>query len=305
MRARARTASWLLVLAALALTSLARSEDAPGPRRAQMDSARAAARQALVRGPSEVALRDQAKLALPEHFGFIPRKEAAALMTAMGNSVNEEFLGLIVPLGDTTSHWLIVVHYSPSGYIKDDEAQHWDADKLLQSLKDGTEAGNVERESLGIPAIVVTRWVQVPKYEGDTHRLVWSAEARNKVGPDDDPTINYNTYLLGREGYVSLNLITSATAVDADKRAAHQLLAAVDFNSGKRYGDFNSSTDKIAAYGLGALIAGVAAKKLGLIAILAATIVKFAKVIALAVAGGVAFVTKWLKGRRAGQSTPQ
>ena len=54
-----------------------------------MDSARAAARQALVRGPSEVALRDQAKLALPEHFGFIPRKEAAALMTAMGNSVNE------------------------------------------------------------------------------------------------------------------------------------------------------------------------------------------------------------------------
>ena len=44
-------------------------------------------------------------------------------------------------------------------------------------------------------------------------------------------------------------------------------MAAVKFNDGKRYTDFDSSTDKVAAYGLAALVAGVAAKKLGLLAI--------------------------------------
>jgi uncharacterized membrane-anchored protein len=276
----------------------------PDARRAALQEARDAARKALVHGPTTVALRDQAKLALPDGYGFVPRKEAAAFMSAMGNTVNDEFLGLIVPLGDEHGHWLVTVDYTGSGYIKDDEAHHWDADKLLQNLKDGTEASNAERERLGYPGLVVTRWVEAPKYEGDTHRLVWSAEARHKSGADDDPTINYNTYLLGREGYVSLDLLTSASHVEQDKSAAHQLLAAVDFNGGKRYGDFNSSTDKVAAYGLGALIAGVAAKKLGLLALLAATVVKFAKVIAIAVAGGVALVTKWLKGRGA-PGTPQ
>ena len=40
-------------------------------------------------------------------------------------------------------------------------------------------------------------------------------------------------------------------------------VAALNFNEGKRYADFNASTDKVAEYGLAALVAGVAAKKLG------------------------------------------
>ncbi|HYL72066.1 MAG TPA: DUF2167 domain-containing protein, partial [Candidatus Dormibacteraeota bacterium] len=136
------------------------------------------------------------------------------------------------------------------------------------------------------------------------HQLVWAAEARRKDRSDADPTINYNTYVLGREGYVSLNLITSASSVAHDKAAAHELLAAIAFDNGKRYGDFNSSTDKVAAYGLAALIAGVAAKKLGLLALLAAMAVKFAKVIALAVAGAVVVLGKRLRRRAAAESPP-
>ena len=71
----------------------------------------------------------------------------------------------------------------------------------------------------------------------------------------------------------------------------------MDFKSGKRYGDFNSSTDKVAAYGLAALVAGVAAKKLGLLALFAATILKFAKVIAIAVAAFGAGIVRWFKSR--------
>jgi uncharacterized membrane-anchored protein len=266
-----------------------------------MRAAAAAAREALVAGPASVPLRDEATLALPEHFGFIPRQQAVALMSAMGNRTGDGFLGLIVPRGEHRA-WFVAVVYQPSGYIKDEDAKHWNADKLLESLKEGTEASNAERVRAGIPAIVVTRWIEPPGYEPDSHQLVWSAEARRKDGSDGDPTVNYNTYLLGREGYVSLNLITGASTVDTDKEAARQLLSAVSFVPGKRYADFNSSTDKVAAYGLAALVAGVAAKKLGLLALLAATIVKFAKVIVVAAAGLFAAIARWLKGRAGRQA---
>jgi len=289
-----------LLLAALA-PALAAADSASAEREQAVHQAASAAQAALVRGPASVPLSDQATLKLPERFGFVPRKEAFALMRAMGNSPGESFLGLITPLGGGAG-WFVTVNYEPSGYIKDDDARHWDADKLLKSLKDGTEAANAERVRMGVPALLVTRWIEPPAYQGASHELVWSAEARHRDAPDTDPVVNYNTYLLGREGYLSLNLITSASAVDSDKAAAQQLLAAVDFNSGKRYADFNSSTDKVAAYGLAALVAGVAAKKLGLLALLAATVVKFAKVIVLAGAAAVVALKRWLgmRTRQAG-----
>lgn len=97
---------------------------------------------------------------------------------------------------------------------------------------------------------------------------------------------------------MSLTLVTSCDTIAQDKPVAHRLLAALEFNEGRRYADFNASTDRLAEFGLAALVGGVAAKKLGLFALLAAFVVKFAKVIgvgALAVAG---IGAKWLSGRR-------
>ena len=291
-------AAWLSVLAALPPPASADDQaDAP---RAAVQSAADAARAALVRGPASVALRDQATLALPAHCGFVPQKEGAALMHAMGNRTGEEFVGLVVPLGDSGADWLVTVDYSASGYIKDDDAKHWDADKLLKTLQDGTEAANADRVKIGVPPIVVTRWVEPPDYTVSSHELVWAAEVKQKSGATSDPIVNYNTYVLGREGYLSLDLVAREAVIEQDKPAAQQLLEAVQFNSGKRYSDFNSSTDKVAAYGLAALVAGVAAKKLGLLALLAATVVKFAKVIGLAIVAAVVAIKKWLgMGRKA------
>jgi len=296
--------AWLVRLGTLLLLvllplGLASADPAPDEHRQAMHEAAAAARAALVRGPKDVALRDQASLALPEGFGFIPQQPAARLMKSMGNQTDQDFIGLIVPLADEShgAGWFVSLEYNASGYVKDDDAKHWDADKLLRSLKEGTEAANEQREQAGVPPIEVTRWVEPPAYDAPSHRLVWAAEARNKNRPDPDPGVNYNTYVLGREGYLSLNLITSTSSVDTDKAAAHTLLNAVKFNAGKGYGDFNSSTDKVAAYGLAALVVGVAAKKLGLIALLIATVVKFAKAIIIAVAAAIAGFRRWMKSR--------
>jgi uncharacterized membrane-anchored protein len=297
---RAAAAAAAVFIASFAPASLAQDtqpEAGADAGKAVWDAAIAA----MVRGPNSVQLKDQAQLALPAGYGFVPPREGAAVMDMLGNQTDERFIGLIFPQADDAS-WFVTVDYEPSGYIKDDDAKDWDADELLQSLKDGTEASNEHRREIGVTEIQVTRWVEQPAYDSQTHRLVWSAEAREKGGQDSDPVVNYNTYVLGREGYVSLNLITSSSTVEADKPAAHELLTAVDFHDGKRYGDFNSSTDKVAAYGLAALIGGIAAKKLGLLAAIGIFVAKFAKVIIIGAAAAGGAVMKFLKGRSASQA---
>jgi uncharacterized membrane-anchored protein len=116
--------------------------------------------------------------------------------------------------------------------------------------------------------------------------------------------VNYNTYALGRDGYFSLNLLSSSDRIASEKAVAHELLADLQYNAGKRYEDFSAGTDRVAEYGLLALVGGAVAKKLGLFALLAATALKFAKVIALGAiafgAGLVKFFRRKLGGDAAG-----
>lgn len=255
-----------------------------------------AAGDAMQHGPQVIQLGDQGRLSLPEGYNFVPKKEAADLMRLMGNQTDERFLGLVMP--DSGAEWMATVDYEPSGYIKDDDAKDWNADELLNGLKEGTKEGNKRRVEMGIEPIEVTKWVEVPTYDSPQHRLVWSAEARTMNAADEDPTINYNTYVLGREGYISLNLITSSSQIEKDKAVARELLAAVEFNEGKRYADFNESTDKVAAYGLAALVGGLAAKKLGLLAAAGVFLAKFAKVILIGVAAAASFIGKRFFGSK-------
>jgi uncharacterized membrane-anchored protein len=248
---------------------------------AEMTAAWEAARSVAKAGPTEIAFQDQAELKLPEDFVFIPQPQADQLMKAMGNGNDSSRLGLIFPKSD--KNWFVVARYIKSGYIKDDDARDWKPDDMLKQFKEGTEETNKERAELGIPEMEIIGWIQPPKYDNAAHRLVWSIESKDKgADPAAERGINYNTYVLGREGYVSLNLVTGKSSVEEDKLAATALLANTSFNSGKTYADFNASTDHVAEYGIAALVAGVAAKKLGMFAIIAAFVAKFAKLFIIA-----------------------
>jgi uncharacterized membrane-anchored protein len=283
-----------LLMATLVATVQAQTSDA---RQQAFDAAVKAAKAVTIAGPSNVKLADQAVLNLPAGMDYIPQPAAGRLMEAMGNTHDEQLLGLVQGSGD--SPWLVVARYEAAGYIKDDDAKDWNVDDLFKGLKEGTEEANKRRKELGFPPLEIVGWVQKPSYDAATHRLVWSMAARSEGESEAEQSVNYNTYALGREGYVTLNLITARAMVERDKPAAHTLLSALQFNDGKRYEDFNSKTDKIAEYGLAALVAGVAAKKLGLIAVILAFAAKFAKVLLLAGAGAVAAFTKFFKRRDA------
>jgi len=251
-----------------------------------------------VTGPQQIALNDQGSVALPEGLFFIPKAPATRLMRSIGNVVHAEtFIGLVAS-SNKGEEWLAEVSFIREGYVKDDEARKWNADDLLANIKEGTQGANEDRVARGFPRVEVLGWVEPPAYDPKAHRLVWSISSKDQ-GEDAsaEQTVNYNTYLLGRNGYFSLDFITSLDRIEVEKPTARELLADLSFAPGKRYEDFNSSTDKIAAYGIGALVGGLVAKKLGLLALAGVFILKFAKIFALAAAGIGAGVVKFFRGR--------
>jgi len=292
----ARSLRGMLALLALCSALAVNAQSADDAASSEFDLASAAATAAQVPGPTTIPLASQARLALPEGYAYIPPTEAARLMRAMGNYTDEGFMGLIV--GDEMAGFM-TIRFEQAGYIKDDDARDWDADELLQNLKEGTEAGNEERRQRGIPEFVVDGWIEPPHYDAANRRLIWSARLLDKhPAADARAGVNYNTYLLGRDGYISMNLITDADNVDSQKPIAWAMLDALNFNDGKRYADFNADTDSVATYGLAALVGGVAAKKLGLLATLGVFLAKFWKIAALAVVGFGAGIRKFFGGKQ-------
>jgi uncharacterized membrane-anchored protein len=285
---------WLFALVATA-----------APNEEQARKAAADAEAAAKKGPADIALAGQATLHLPAGHQFVPQPQATALLNAMGNPGKDPRLqGLIFP--DSDAGWFMTVRFEASGYVKDDDARDWNAEDLLKSYREGTEASNDERVKMGVPAIEIIGWAEKPAYDANTHRLVWAMSSRDKGASADAPQgVNYNTYALGREGYFSLNLVTALKDLPQHKPAAHTLLAALDYDAGKRYADFDAKTDHVAEYGLAALVVGVAAKKLGLIALALAFFAKFAKVIVLALAGIGAVAVKLFGKRKAAPPTMQ
>jgi uncharacterized membrane-anchored protein len=264
-----------LCFAAIATTGLAQTEATQTELKAAVNEANAA----LIRGPSKIAVLDEASFALPPNSGFVPAPAAIRYLRALGNTVNEKSLvGLIVPQTDD-ANWFAVLTFEKAGYVRDDDARDWNADDILKSLRNGTEQSNAARRDRGLPELEVTGWAEPPAYDAKTHRLVWSAIVRGKgQNASSQNDVNYRTLALGRNGYLSLTMVTQLSSLATNKPAADALLADIDYLNGKHYADFNASADHVAEYGLAALIAGVAVKKLGLLAIVAAFAAKFFKV---------------------------
>ena len=292
-----------LPLAFAATCSIAGAQDnqsADAKRESEFQAAATAAQSAAIGGPKDIPVAGQGMLHLPEGYIFVPQPEAGKFSRALGNGESPRLVGIVS--STQGGGWLAYLDYMDDGHVKDDDAKTWNADELLKGLQDGTESGNEDRAARGFPAIEVAGWIEKPAYDASAHRLVWSALVKRKneeagaVG-----SANYNTYALGRDGHFELNLVTSADKVEGFKADAKTLLAALAYDTGRRYEDFNASTDRVAQYGLAALIGGVAAKKLGLLAVMAAFAAKFAKIIAVAAIALIAGLKSFFSRKGSGQ----
>jgi len=232
---------------------------------------------AWVHGPAKVSLGSQAELDLPAGYQFADGPTTQKLMGQMGNHVSKNEVGLVAP-SRQDADWIMIFEYDDIGFVKDDEKNKIDKNALLSSMKEGTEEGNKRRKEMGMPGLHVTGWFEEPNYDTKTHNLVWALSARDDAKHE---VVNYNMRVLGRLGVMSVTLVDAPDRLAASRGEAETLMGAFSYKSGKSYAEFRPG-DKVAEYGLMALVAGgagAAAVKFGLFAWLAKILAKGGKAI--------------------------
>ncbi len=291
--------SCLLVLTPLTLAAQDTITAAPTP--PSTDSMQAAMKEfesklSYQRG-SIVIGEGLATLTVPESFRYLGPDDAEKLLVdGWGNPPGNTTLGMLFPsdLSPLSEQgWGVVITYDEDGYVKDDEAEKLNYAELLEQMQAATRESNAQRKKAGYESIELIGWAAQPHYDKTTHKLYWAKEL--KFGDNSEHTLNYNIRALGRKGVLVLNAVASTKQVAEIETKMAEVLQFVDFNEGHRYADFTPGVDKVAAYGIGALIAGKVAAKAGLFKILLGALVAAKKLIIVGLAGAAIFLRKFLK----------
>lgn len=238
---------------------------------------------------------------VPKNFKFLDGEQAEYVLSDLwGNPPSGQLPeGLLVPkdhgvLNNVT--YAIEITYEDIGFINDEDAKEIDYEELLESIKEDSELRNEYLRKEGYSTVEIIGWAAPPRYDEVSKKLYWAQEA--KFGNSVENTLNYNIRILGRKGLVNLNAIGSMEILDLVEKEIPDVLASVHYNEGSRYSDFDSSYDKVAAVGIGGLIAGKVLAKAGILAKLGILLAKFWKIIALAIFGLFAGVRKFFGGDR-------
>jgi uncharacterized membrane-anchored protein len=243
-----------------------------------------------------------ATLHLGGNYRYLDPANAEKVLVAWGNPPGQDTQGAILPndVDPFTEHgWAVFLTYVDDGHVDDSEAAEIDYGDLLKSLQEGTEAANAERKEAGYPELHLVGWAEPPHYDSGSKKLYWAQHLRGSEGQN---SLNYEVRVLGREGVLSMNAVAGMDQLEQVRQDMRPLIEVAEFNEGYRYAEFNPKTDRMAEYGLGALIAGAAAAKLGLFGKLFAFLLAFKKLIFVGIIALGAGIAK-LFGRKKDQPT--
>ncbi|MGA9069267.1 MAG: DUF2167 domain-containing protein [Terracidiphilus sp.] len=232
------------------------------------------------KGPFTAKLGDNAEIDIPKEFLFADGTGARKYMELSQNPVSGSEVGLIAPKSEHES-WFILFEFDGVGYVKDDDKASLDSGAILQSIKKATEDSNEVRRKKNWPAFHVNSWHTAPFYDSVTQNLTWAINGSEDNGVH--PAINYSVRILGRRGTMNVDLVGDPQDLASAEPRLKTILEGFRFTGGNRYADF-AEGDKLAGYGLTALIAGGAtavAIKTGLFA----KLWKFLVIIVVAIVG--------------------
>ncbi|WOX06934.1 DUF2167 domain-containing protein [Microbulbifer pacificus] len=209
-----------------------------------------------------------ASLEVPESFYYLsPEDSKVVLEEIWGNPESELTLGMLFPAGTTPfdgDSWGVTIEYSEEGYIRDDDAAEINYDDLLKDMQASVREESEHRVDNGYESISLLGWAEPPYYDAGQKKLYWAKELA--FGDLETNTLNYNIRVLGRKGVLVLNFIAGMPELDDIKQSRDAVLSIASFNPGYRYEEFDPEIDKVAAYGLGALVTGKVLAKTGALA---------------------------------------
>ncbi|MFJ4345564.1 DUF2167 domain-containing protein [Pseudomonas sp. NPDC089401] len=242
-----------------------------------------------------------ASLQLNNEFYYLSPDDTERLLTeAWGNPPGLKTLGMIIPTAVSPladNGWGVIISYKDDGHISDDDAAKIDYADLLEQMKADDEEDNKERRKEGYAGLTLLGWAEPPSYDQATHKMYWAREL--KAEDADQTTLNYSIRVLGREGVLELNAVAAMADLQTIKQETPKILAFTNFTDGNRYADYDAKTDKLAPYGLAALVAGGIAAKAGLFAKIGVALLAFKKFIILGLVAIAGFFGKLFKRKRA------
>ncbi len=228
------------------------------------------------------------QLRVPQNFYFLAADHARRVITeAWGNppAAAESVLGMIMPAGKTPldDTWGAIVTFDEDGYVSDEDAANINYSDLLKGMQEATQLGSEERVKQGFSSIRLVGWASPPFYDKAAHKLHWAKEL--EFGGQAQHTLNYDVRALGRKGVLKMNFVAGMDQLDEIRAAIPAVMSMPEFLQGSRYEDYIPGTDKVAAYGIGELIAGKVLSKAGFFVLALAFLKKGWIVVVLALAG--------------------
>ena len=211
-------------------------------------------------GPSLVDFnKADSKIDIPSNFSILEGAEAHQLLYWL-NGTSFDYINIYATDYDGAQY---MFYFTDSGYVKTDDWTDVDPNKFIKEIQDNYKVSNETRKKNNQAIVLNVSWKKKPYLDGVYNSVYY---ALNVQWSDNTSTTEGTAIILGREGY------TTAKYVAGNNGYQEQMLLNLSkihkFNNTKEYKDWKSG-DKVAAAGIGALLAttlGVKALKPGLIA---------------------------------------
>ncbi|MCQ2219469.1 MAG: DUF2167 domain-containing protein [Paludibacteraceae bacterium] len=232
---------------------------------------------------------------VPEGYCYLPKNEANHLLAVWGNPENDEILGALV--ADSCKIYYDVevgfmFFYEDCGYVSDEDANSYSYDEILKDKQAQAAEWSEERVKSGFDSYELVGWATAPVYDSEKKALYWAQHLRFHGEEEDNEVLNYDVRILGRNGILTINAVASMDDLAKVEELKKLIIENSHFNEGYTYADFNPSTDHIAEWGIGALVAGKVLAKAGILAKLGTLLLKFWKPLVLAVGALITFLVK-------------
>ncbi len=213
----------------------------------------------LKEGPTTVPLGKIAELKLPEKYFFVGPDSLKRFYELTQNSQNGKEVGVVLAPG-----YMLFIDYDDAGYVKDEEKL--DPEKIMKAMTDNEGPANEARKQRGWSEMKLKGWATEPHYDSKTNNLKWAINLTSSQDGFKEVFINESIRLLGRGGVMNVTLVSDTPGFKAAEADTEKLLANnYSYVAGQKYSEFKPG-DKVAAYGLSALVLGggaVMAAKLG------------------------------------------
>ena len=172
---------------------------------------------------------------------------------SFGQAADDDDIAIIRGLGDYSYSFYLA--YNDDGYISLDDWKELDPKSLINQLRETAKKNAEYYKSQNLEYVKSIDWIFQPslnekfKTVSYSYKVVWS---------DNKITMEAKNLTLGKKGYISsVYVIPYSENLNLEKEASYakQFANTVKFNEGYRHADYKSG-DKVAAMGIGGLVAG-------------------------------------------------